>query len=284
MLVEKIVNGISGMIVGGVLLFFGLDLHFFRIIPKYPMPSNHPVWIFLSVLGAVMVALSIRYMIKPQAFIRQEDDFDPSGIDDPIARRTAWAPMACGANFCTHRLFNVGENRLEFRPTKEGRTFSLYFITIGFVIFFALLVGLASCSIHGRVTPAALVIIGCAFVGFGLYDRYRTLMPIVFDSHLGLFWKGKRSKQLTTFSQHPTRFNDIHALQLVSLYHPSRKGTRGNKGTRSYYSYELIAVLKDATRVSIVHHGGRKELLEDATTLSQFLTRPLWNGITDDYN
>ena len=57
---------------------------------------------------------------------------------------------------------------------------------------------------------------------------------------------------------------------------------RGSRGTPSFYSYELIVVLNDAARIGVVHHGGRKELLEDAMTLSQFLDRPLWNGISDE--
>jgi hypothetical protein len=262
---------------GGMLLFFGLDLHFFHFIPKYPMAPNHPVWLFMTALGTVIVILSIKYMIKLQASVRQEDDFDPSGIDDLVARQTEWAAISGGSNFCTHRLVDVGENRLEFRSTREGRTFSLYFLVIGFMMLFILIAGIASGSIHGWLIPVVLAVFGLAFGGLGLYDRYRVLTPIIFDRALGLYSKDRASVRRTV------RFTDIHALQLVSLYHPSRSGTRGNKGTRSYYSYELLLVLNDASRVSIVHHGGRKELLEDATTLSQFLTRPLWNGITDDY-
>ena len=279
--VNNTINGVAGMMAGGVLLFFGLDLHFFHAIPKYPMEPNHPVWLFMSVLGAVMVILSIRHMVKAPALMRQEDEFDPSGFSDPIAKQPEWTPMEGGASFCTHRLVKVGEDRIEFRPTREGRTFSLVFVLIGGVLFFALSMGLVTGTMDGTVTPAVLAVLGCVFTGCGVYGQYLSLTMIVFDRTLGLFWKGRGSMRSAVSGKNVRNLSDIHALQLLSLHHPSRSGRRGGRGMKSYFSHELILVLKDASRVSVVHHGGRQELIQDATILSQSLGLPLWNGLSD---
>ena len=273
---------VGGVVAGGVCIFFGLDIHYFHLLPNCPVGINHPLWIIMSVGGLLMIVVSIRNMIKPPSLRRKTDEFDPSGIADPIARQTEWTSMEGGSNFCTHRLIKTGVNRLEFRPTREGQQFFRIFILIGSVPLLALFVGLVTGTVTGVVTPVALAVLGCVFTGVGAYSRYRSLTPIVFDRNLGLYWKGRDPVRRAIPSQPAVRFNDIHALQLVSLYHPSDRGMRGRKGSPSYFSYELIVVLNDAARVSVVHHGGRKELLEDVTTLSQFLDRPLWNGITDE--
>ena len=211
--------------------------------------------------------------MKPQKTLpRQEDDFDPSEIDDPIAGHIDWTPIVGGANFCTHRLVMVGANRLEFRPTGEGRTFGLYFIVFGLVIGVGIFANLACGGRPDMLTAVVATAMGLVFTGVGFFDRYRSSTPIVFDRIQGLHWKGRGPAPWAVPWHRAVRFNEIHAIQLVRV--------QMKTGMRS--SYELILVLKDTSRASVVSHGGRQKLLEDAATLSQFLERPLWNGINDE--
>ena len=152
------------------------------------------------------------------------------------------------------------------------------------MLFFALAVSLVTGTINGLATQVVLAVLGCVFTGVGVWSRYLSVTTIVFDMNLGIFWKGRGPAQPISNQvprQNSVSLSKVHALQLISQYHPSESGRQRGRGTRSYFSYELILVLKNSARVSVVHHGGRQELLQDATTLSQSLRLPLWNGITD---
>ena len=64
--------------------------------------------------------------------------------------------------------------------------------------------------------------------------------------------------------------SSIHALQLLSEF------ISGSKN--SYYSYELNLVLHDGSRINVVDHGNLERLRSDASTLSQFLGKPVWDA------
>ena len=51
----------------------------------------------------------------------------------------------------------------------------------------------------------------------------------------------------------------------------------------SYDSYELNAVLEDASRVLVVDHGNRDQLVSDAEVLAAFLGVPLWDATSETY-
>ena len=46
----------------------------------------------------------------------------------------------------------------------------------------------------------------------------------------------------------------------------------------SYTSYELNLVLDDGSRINVVDHGNLDRLRGDATTLSRFLSKPVWDA------
>jgi hypothetical protein len=64
--------------------------------------------------------------------------------------------------------------------------------------------------------------------------------------------------------------SSIHALQLLSEF------VSGSKN--SYYSYELNLVLDNGSRINVVDHGNLERLRADASTLSQFLDKPVWDA------
>ncbi len=67
--------------------------------------------------------------------------------------------------------------------------------------------------------------------------------------------------------------SSIHALQLLSEF------VSGSKN--SYHSYELNLVLNDGSRINVVDHGNLERLRADASTLSQFLDKPVWDATRD---
>ena len=64
--------------------------------------------------------------------------------------------------------------------------------------------------------------------------------------------------------------SSIHALQLLSEF------VSGSKS--SYYSYELNLVLNDGSRINVVDHGNLERLRSDASALSRFLDKPVWDA------
>ena len=65
---------LSGVFAGVVVLFLGLDIHFFHRLPNCPVGINHPLWIIMSAGGLLMIGVSIRNMIKPPSLRRKEDE------------------------------------------------------------------------------------------------------------------------------------------------------------------------------------------------------------------
>lgn len=70
------------------------------------------------------------------------------------------------------------------------------------------------------------------------------------------------------------RLDQVHALQLLPVFNPG-PGTGG----RGYWSYELLLVLKNSQRISVVNHGDRVKLVQDAATLGRSLGKPVWDAI-----
>ena len=188
---------------------------------------------------------------------------------DPIAMQTKWTPKSNhGATFQTHKLVEIDFNRVEFRATIGAKLFYLLFIIIGLGLLIAFFthqfsVESTSFTMHDDLP----LFIGTAFTGFGSCMLYFGTLPIVFDKYKGLFWKGLKIRE----SKHFVEFEHIHALQLISKYHQSKKS--------AYYSYELNLILQDASRINVVTHGSQQKLREDAEVLSSFLGKPVWNAI-----
>lgn len=198
--------------------------------------------------------------------------FDPSRIEDPLARQTDWTlAKGGGVNFQTHKLTEVDSNRLEFRATAGTTLFSLIFLLIGVGMLIVLSLNFFNPQ---KTNTQMLGLVGLILAIIGGYLLYSGTAPIVFDKQRGFFWKGWKAPDQTPNVEtlkDAVRLDEIHALQLISEY------CRGDKN--SYYSYELNLVLKDGRRINVIDHGNRNKLREDAATLSTFLGKPVWDGI-----
>jgi hypothetical protein len=216
-----------------------------------------------------------KLIAKIKSLSKSREPFDPSMFNDPVAIKTSWSPLkGGGANFCTHKLTEVGVHRLEFKASMGAKLFYLIFFfvgvgVLGLYIFMSLEKGLSNFELKG--TP--MLLLGGAFATVGGCLYYFGTKPIVFDKHSGHFWKGRRNPEhvinhdsIKTLA----KLDDIHAFQLISEH------CSGDKS--SYFSYELNLIRKDSTRINVVDHGKLDKIREDAQKLSNFLEKPLWDA------
>ena len=204
--------------------------------------------------------------------------FDPSVYDDPVALETEWVPAASGgASFGTHRLIQSSANRIEFAPTLVAKLFYLLFFAIGSGIFVFHLnrIRIAQAGFSEQDTWVP-ILVGAVFAVVGACLYWFGSTPRVFDQSLAAFWKGRRAPtpmELVERGDSSAPLSSIHALQLLSEY------VSGSKN--SYYSYELNLILDDGSRINVVDHGNLERLRSDASTLSQFLNKPVWDATRD---
>ncbi|MFA5039883.1 MAG: hypothetical protein WC732_09450 [Candidatus Omnitrophota bacterium] len=201
--------------------------------------------------------------------VGEEKPVDPSVFGDPLALATAWVPLESGgSNFCSHGIRKIDSLRMEFKTTLGMKLFCSFFIFFGMAFAGIPLAALS----HHKAFQAPLIwnaLFGLIFSAIGIMAFYKAERPIVFDKTKGAFRKGrgKPGKDKGSFVVDLCR---IRALQILSEH------CRGNKS--SYYSYELNAVLDDASRVNVVDHGSLEKLRKDAQILGQFLGVQIWDA------
>lgn len=204
--------------------------------------------------------------------------FDPSYFGDPVAMQTEWTVAAerdgsISGTMQTHKPVEIHPNRLEFRPTGKTAVF------LSLIIFLGL-----GAAIHGLLSEQWLelsigLVIGLLAVNF-LWSLGND--RIVFDKYSGQFWAGRKpTNELSKRkeNQYFAKFEDIHAIQLVSEFHPAIRRTLTKEGSAAYHSYQVNLVLKNGNRLNVVNHEGFVKIREDAQVLSGFLGRPIWDAI-----
>ncbi len=201
---------------------------------------------------------------------------DPEVFNHPLSKKTDWHPLAGGgSNFKTHRLDASNAEILVFKCTKGAYLFSgvfIFFGLLGLVLPIALFIegGMQQWSMIGF---AALF--GGVFLGVGLLMLNLITIPRVFDLFHGVFYKA-RKKPVNNMNPSIikktslTKLNEVEAIQII------RERIRSKNST--YYSYEINLVLADASRVNVIDHGKHQAVIEDAETLANALSVPLWDG------
>ncbi len=203
------------------------------------------------------------------------EGFDPSVFDDPVALETEWVPAASGgASFRTHRLIQPSANRVEFAPTLGAKVFYLLFLFLGSGLLFFQLnrIRISQIGFSDQVTLVP-IFVGAVFAVAGACLYWFGTTPRVFDQRFAAFWRGRRvptPMELVERGDSSAPLSSIHALQLLSEF------VSGSKN--SYYSYELNLVLDDGSRINVVDHGNLERLRSDASTLSRFLDKPVWDA------
>ncbi len=203
---------------------------------------------------------------------------------DPLAGQVEWKQLSqSSSSFCTHRLVIDPGGSCRFKPTVSVMLFAGIFVVFGLGAIPAAVVG-----IRGLITGTAqwahllMVVFFLVFGAVGLAIWHFMSVPRVFDPNQGYFWKchrGPRGVLPAELESHPEKYvplDDIHAIQLLRGVHSSG-GSRRSAG-HSYYCYELNLILHDGRRVAVVSHGKRKQILQDAAQLGEFLNVPVWQG------
>lgn len=184
-------------------------------------------------------------------------EFDPSKFKDPIAKQTQWTPLkGGGSNFSTQKLHDPQNGHsIEFRASPGAIVFYLIFLLSGLGLLYIFVF---------KQQEIMILVIGLIFTLIGGAMLYYGLQKRVFDKQVSAYWRGNKS------AANLVQLSQIHALQIISEYIKSKK--------RHYYSYELNLILKDGSRVNVVDHGNREQLVADAEKLSKFLSKPVWDS------
>jgi hypothetical protein len=212
---------------------------------------------------------------------RERVPFDPAVLNDPAALATQWTPLAKGgANFRTHALVVKAAQRIEFLPSIMGYVFGIIFTAIGLGIAVFAALQLARRPFNpGLLSLLMPLLFGAVFAGIGIGILRVFTTPVIFDTGMGYFWKG-RIKPEELFLNTPEALRDkIVPLQNVRALQILAEHCRGNKS--SYYSYELNLVLHNGSRVNVVDHGDLAKLRADAQQLSALTGKPVWDATAD---
>ncbi|MGP0068927.1 MAG: DUF3592 domain-containing protein [Isosphaeraceae bacterium] len=250
------------LIVGGVGLLMAWTLAAWRPGPVASDGRLPQIPIVSGLIQGLQVRASSRNTI------------DASRFGDPVATMTDWTPAnSGGASFRSHTLVEVDPERMEFRASAMARLMYLGFSLAGVLILIFSIAQMRSTNRMGLAQVVLVPLAGLLFVGVGGALYYFGTVPIVFDKRKGFYWKGRETPD-NVFDGNALKdaagLGEIHAVQLLSHF---------VHGRNSYYSYELNLVLKDGKRLNVVSHGNRGKLREDASTLAQFLGKPVWDAI-----
>lgn len=194
---------------------------------------------------------------------------DISRFADPLAANISWSPLRKGgAGGRDRRLVKVGDHRIEFRSTGAGLFLPVLFFMVGALVILAALRTTPSQSFGPLILGAVSLCAGGSFLFFQTNKS-------IFDKSSGIFQKTRRtitSQGNLELAPQRTPLEQIHALQLIGESVQIPNGS-------SFRSYELNLVLESGTRISIADHGDLIAIRKDASLLSVFLEKPVWDTI-----
>lgn len=242
--------------------------------------SDAYVYLLMIVIPLGLFALRIvyfHYFESDQEAANQapEQKRKPSWADDPVAQSiewsgvSAWSPRPSGGRV---QIDTATTSVIRFRPIRVTGVLK------GIGAFVALFVVGFYFGTSSVVYPLAVAVLGTAF-GLGLFLLYqRTSGEFTFDKAAGLYWSGRERPSGTVGCKTAIvcgKLSDIHALQLIHTYWTNGTPVSGSD-YRTYNMCELNLVLKDGERQNVSTHDSYDLMFRDATTLSRFLTKPLW--------
>lgn len=188
-------------------------------------------------------------------------------VDDPIASQTEWKRLGI-ANFDTRKLVKVSPMRIEFKASYITHFIYLcvFALGIGFLVF---TITLEKTPMHSPSSSDMLALWLGSFIYIVLSIFLVKAMVYTTSFDFTERFSIKNKKRLTSStSTNDLSLGDIHALQLLTHSYRSQRHT----GVR----YELIVVFKDGRRVHVASYGSKKNAHKHATTLSSFVSVPVW--------
>lgn len=215
---------------------------------------------------------SIKNKLKElqKSFEEKKEDMNLEQFNDPLALEIDWMPLKSGgANFQTKTLKKVSSSVYKFQLSTGAKIFIGLFAAIGIGI----LLIVTFVSLNGNASNMIFLgVFGLVFTLVSFLIFKAMAKPVVFDSNLGMMWKGKQAPKLSgdqKKNQDIVYFNDVHALQILSERVRTKNG--------SYLSYELNLVLRDGKRINVIDHGKQSQILIDAEEISRLLGKPIWD-------
>ncbi len=197
---------------------------------------------------------------------------DAAQFNDPVAFQTEWKGVRSGkTSGASSVLVQRDANLLAYKSSIAGFIMGVFFILSGLFIF-----GLYF-FIPGT-KPWFILIIGLVFTLVGILIFRQASSPVAFDKTSRLFYKGRRQRSMPdeTDVKHAARFDDVHAIQLLTRLESSSS----NNGPTHYYRvYEMNLVKHDAQRIHVMTYGKALKAREDAKLISEFINIPIWDGI-----
>lgn len=212
-----------------------------------------------------------------QEGLEKFQSFDPSSMEDPLARQCSWSPVKPGGtNFGTHQLVKTSPERLEFKLKGGAVLFPVLFALIGFGLLLGM--GIPGLLRMDFILLGMGVFMGGIFSLVGLLLFFSWTSPRIFDFSMGCYWKGRRTPNpySNEWPKGSCRISDIHAVQIIRELCTSSSSSNGYRST--FYSYEINLVFQDGNRLNIIDHGNVDLILQDGNTLVQRLNVPLWRN------
>jgi hypothetical protein len=200
---------------------------------------------------------------------------DPRQFEDPIAMLTSWLPLRKKRDM-GRRIEEVGSLQMAF-TLPRGQIGTTYFGCMGGCAALGIVGGILHVGSLGEDLGFWLAAFGIFMllpVGFLIW-YHRATPPITFDKRRGSYWTGRSTRppgrrRSTSDTSGDTK--DIHAIQILARLY------RGED--RPMLLYELNLVFSDGKRVSLIDSVWPSAIRDDATRLSAFLERPVWDGAT----
>ena len=169
--------------------------------------------------------------------------------------------MAYG--FRSHRLAAEQTGELVFRAT--ARTSSFYLVIAGLSLSLAaVFIGLG--AHHRSFVAAAIGAIGVLVFVLNVRSHVAATKPVRLDPARRVLRDGRRSPAAGDVGS--AGFAEILGLQLIA--------EEQNMGDSAFMSYELNAVLRDGSRLSLVNHADEHEVRRSAEKLARLLRVPIW--------
>ena len=201
---------------------------------------------------------------------------DELSANDPIAQSVDWSPIKrSGNNYRTRELIERSQGRLEYKPAIVAKviTWAILLQSAPFFMGTIVLVIIGRMSIGDAIAP--FLFSGGATV-LGYYMWSVMCAPIVFDAEREMYWRGGSDARSSKTS---IRFDDIHAIQLVSKRVLRTKHYRGNiRHRQRFNSVELNLVLSDGRRVNVLNHSKIGMIKSEAATLGALIGVPVWDA------
>ena len=187
--------------------------------------------------------------------------------DDPLVQKIEWTSFS--ASFFSRSNVGLGSSSKLIKTKMHRLESSLNpFVSVSY--FFGTFIFFVAAIVCLVMTEKKLIALGLFVISFAMVFDYvnQVARPIIFDKHLGQFWKGK-TRPTDLRGQ---RLDQIHAILFLSVRSRTDKG-------HSYLTHQMILVLKDASRFLLMTNQNLEILYEQAAVLASFLGGlPLWDA------